>query len=244
VRNESTIQMASSQDNAVAAALSALDVSYDSAVKVVLVEPDGPSQGKLEAGDLFVSVDGREVDTIDQLTSAVQPRPVGSTVKVRVRRDGEVLTRRITTVPSPSNPQQSAVRIQIAPSYEFPFDVSLNISENIGGPSGGLMFALGIYDVLTDGSLTGGRSIAGTGEIDAAGKVGPIGGIAQKIAGAEDDGAELFLVPPGNCAEAMDASYDPDEITLVRADTMESALAAVRTWVKDPDATLPRCSDD
>ena len=64
------------------------------------------------------------------------------------------------------------------------------------------MFALGIYDVLTPGSLTDGKVIAGTGEIDAEGKVGPIGGIQQKLVGAQDDGAELFLVPADNCAEA------------------------------------------
>ena len=120
--------------------------------------------------------------------------------------------------------------------------MKLNIDENIGGPSGGLMFALGIYDVLTPGSLTDGKVIAGTGEIDAQGKVGPIGGIQQKLVGAQDDGAELFLVPADNCAEALDGNYDPDKMRLVKVSTMEQALDEVQAWVKDPDAKLTRCT--
>ena len=187
-------------------------------------------------------MDGKEVTTIEELTSAIQPKPVGSTVTLRVQRDGKELTRRIETVPSPQDRKKSAVRIQVAPSYEFPFEVDLNISENIGGPSAGLMFALGIYDVLTPGSLTGGRVVAGTGEIDARGRVGPIGGIAQKVAGAQADDAELFLVPADNCAEALGANYDPDEIRLVRTTSFEQAKESLETWVEDPDADLPRCT--
>jgi PDZ domain-containing protein len=84
--------------------------------------------------------------------------------------------------------------------------------------------------------------IAGTGEIDAKGKVGPIGGIRQKLVGAQDDGAELFLVPAGNCAEALGGNYDPDKMRLVKVSTMEQALGDVQAWVKDPDAKLARCT--
>lgn len=104
------------------------------------------------------------------------------------------------------------------------------------------MFALGIYDVLTPGSLTDGQVIAGTGEIDAEGKVGSIGGIQQKLVGAQDDGAELFLVPAGNCAEALDGNYDPDKMRLVKVSTIEQALGDVQAWVEDPDAKLTRCT--
>src|SRR4029450_11881999 len=88
------------------------------------------------------------------------------------------------------------------------FDVSVNIDSSIGGPSAGLMFSLGIYDTLTPGSLTGGEVVAGTGTIDGSGKVGPIGGIQQKIVGARDAGARLFLVPPDNCQDAAGAPAD------------------------------------
>ena len=133
------------------------------------------------------------------------------------------------------------VSIQAA-GYRFPFDVELKLAENIGGPSAGLMFALGIYDVLTPGSLTEGKTIAGTGEIDGEGNVGAIGGIQQKLVGAESDGARLFLVPADNCAEALDGSYDPDKMRLVKVTTLDEAIADVQAWVKDPDAKLARCT--
>ncbi len=75
-------------------------------------------------------------------------------------------------------------------SYQFPVEVTVGVDPAIGGPSAGLMFSLGIYDTLTEGSMTGGEAIAGTGTIGPDGAVGPIGGIDQKIAGARDDGAE------------------------------------------------------
>ena len=98
-------------------------------------------------------------------------------------------------------------RVGIVPGtgFTFPFDVHVNIDPDIGGPSAGLMFSLAIYDTLTPGSLTGDELVAGTGTIPDDGSVGPIGGIQQKIVAARDDGAELFLVPPDNCADALGA---------------------------------------
>ena len=89
--------------------------------------------------------------------------------------------------------------MQIGVGYDFPFDVSVRLGDDIGGPSAGLMFSLGVYDTLTPGSLTGGNDVAGTGTIDERGRVGPIGGIQQKIVAAADAGAKIFLVPPANC---------------------------------------------
>ena len=103
------------------------------------------------------------------------------------------------------------------------------------------MFSLAIYDTLTPGSLTDDEIVAGTGEIRPDGSVGPIGGIAQKIAGAERDGAELFLVPPDNCADALRA--EPGDMQLVLAETMHSARVAIESWAEDRDADLPSCAD-
>ena len=118
--------------------------------------------------------------------------------------------------------------------------MSVNISDSIGGPSAGLMFSLAIYDTLTPGSLTGDQVVAGTGTIDDEGKVGPIGGIQQKIVGARDDGAQLFLVPPDNCDEALGSRNG--DMRLVKAVTMHAAVQAIEKWVKDPDAKLPTCA--
>ena len=88
----------------------------------------------------------------------------------------------------------------------FPFDVSIS-SGDIGGPSAGLMWALGLYDLLTTGDLTDGRTIAGTGVIGLDGTVAPIDGVGQKIAAAADAGATVFLLPEDN-AEAAAAAGD------------------------------------
>ncbi len=242
VKEESSAQMVSSQDNAVAAALGVLKIPFTAAVKVARVTKGGPADGKLEAGDLVLAVNGKNVSSLDQLTGMIRPLPIGSSITVKVRRDGRDLEQTLKTTTSPQDKKDSAVLVTIAPSYEFPFDVKLNIDQSIGGPSGGLMFAMGIYDVLTPGSLTGGETIAGTGEIDAKGNVGPIGGIQQKLVGAQDDGAKLFLVPADNCAEALKGHYDPDKMRLVKVTTLGEGIADVQAWVKDPDAKLTRCT--
>ncbi len=242
VRQESSVQMVSSQDNAVAAALGALDISYETAVKIADVTKDGPADGKLEVGDTVLAVNDKAVDSIDSLTGAIRPLAVGTAVTVTVSRNGRDLDEKLTTVAAQDDANASAVRVSIAPGYRFPFEVDLNLSDNIGGPSGGLMFATGIYDVLTPGSLTDGKVIAGTGEIDAKGNVGEIGGIQQKLVGAQGDGAELFLVPAGNCAEALGGNYDPDKMRLVKVTTLDEAIKDVKAWVKDPDAKLARCT--
>ena len=168
---------------------------------------------------------------------------MGTDVSVEVERKSRSITRQLRTTSSAADPQDSAFRIGIQSCcYDFPFEVDLNLSENIGGPSAGLMFAIGIYDVLTPGSLTDGKVIAGTGEIDADGNVGEIGGIQQKLVGAQDDGAKLFLVPADNCAEALDGNYDPEKMRLVKVTTLDKAIEDVQAWVKDPDAKMTRCT--
>ena len=243
VRDESAAQMASSQDNAIASALGALDIAFTTKVGVAAVEKGGPADGKLEPGDIIVSVNGKDVDGVSQVTDMIRPLPVGSTVEMTVRRGGKLQRARLVTTSAADDPKASAVRVSIqAAGYVFPFKVELKLDQNIGGPSAGLMFATGIYDVLTPGSLTGGKTIAGTGEIDGEGKVGAIGGIQQKLVGAQSDGAKLFLVPAENCAEALGGNYDPDKMRLVKVTTLDDAIEDVQKWVKDPDAQLPRCT--
>jgi PDZ domain-containing protein len=108
-----------------------------------------------------------------------------------------------------------------SPSYVFPFSVKINLS-NIGGPSAGMMFALGIIDKLTPDNLTGGKFIAGTGEIDPTGAVEPIGGIQQKMAGARAAGATIFLTPAGNCVNTAGAV--PAGLRLVKVNTLAQAV--------------------
>ena len=243
VRRESTVEMVSSQDTAVAVALTELGYELSPAIEVFDVADGGPASGALEVGDQVVSVNGTPITDTASVSEAVQEVGVGEVATVEVRRNGETRVREITTAPSPDDPDTAIVGIVIGPGYEFPFEVGVNIDENIGGPSAGLIFALAVYDTLTPGSLTGGRPVAGTGTLTEDGEVGAIGGIPQKIVAARAEGAELFLVPAGNCAEALDAPGAGDDITLVRAETMSSTVEALEAWAEDPDTDLPECAE-
>jgi PDZ domain-containing protein len=230
-------EMTSSQDSAAAAALEELGYHVTDAV-VAAVEKGKPAAGRLQQGDVVVSVDGAAVADADQLVAAVKRAPAGRPIRFVVDRRGRRTPVSVTPVRQDGEPH---VGIQVAtePVQKLPVDVKINLSSAIGGPSAGLMFSLGIYDTLTPGSLTDGQTIAGTGTVDAAGNVGPIGGIQQKIVGAREAGAKLFLVPPDNCAEALGAPNG--DMRLVKATTMHDALQAVKTWVRDPSASLPSC---
>ena len=238
---QSTVQMVSSQDTAIAVALTELDYELDQVTEVLAVNGGSPAEGNLESGDQIVSVGGEEIETADAVSRIVRRTPAGDSVTFVVRRDGEEMTVRVKPEPSEDDPDIPLVGIIVGPSYDFPFDVEVNIDENIGGPSAGLIFSLAVYDTLTPGSLTGGTSVAGTGTIDEAGSVGPIGGIQQKIVAAADTGAEVFLVPPGNCEAALALGLDEEEMRLVKAPTMSSAVESLEAYAADPAADLPRC---
>ena len=243
-RAASAAQMVGSQDSAVAAALQELGYELESFPVIAGVSPGGPAEGNLKVHDRIVSIGGVSTPDVDRVFEAVREIEPGDEVAVEVRRGGA--PRRITleTVPSPEDPKRAMIGVFPATGYDFPVDVSVGISDTIGGPSAGLVFALAIYDTLTPGSLTGGASVAATGTMDADGRVGGIGGIAQKIVGAERDGASLFLLPPDNCDSATAAAVDEDEIALVPTGTLDEAIEAVRTHGDDPDAELPRCPDE
>jgi PDZ domain-containing protein len=235
---EGAVSMVTSQDAAIAVALRELGIETKPAVEVAFVEKGTPAEGKLLPRDVLLKVNGEPVTTAEQLVRAVRATEPGDAVELTIRRGRT--TSEVSVVPRQVDGVQY-IGITPGNGYLFPFDVRVNIDPDIGGPSAGLVFSLAIYDTLTPGSLTGGGVVAGTGEIAANGEVGPIGGIQQKIAGARDDGAQLFLVPPANCEEALGA--DPGDMRLVKATTMHVALEAIQDWVADPDADLPSCED-
>jgi PDZ domain-containing protein len=239
-RAESAAQMVGSQDTAIAVALTELGYELDTHIEVTGISPHGPSDGKLEPRDRIETLDGRPVGDVQDLFDVLDKVSPGDQVTVEVRRGGVLKSFRITTAPSPDDPKRAIMGVLVGTGYDFPFDVTVGIDDSIGGPSAGLIFALSVYDTLTPGALTGGAVVAGTGTISPDGKVGPIGGIREKILGAEDAGAQLFLVPADNCDSAVLAPID-DDMTLVRVDTMHDAVRALKTWTEDPTADLPRC---
>lgn len=235
VEEENTVEMTNSQDSATAAALNELKIPYAMVVGVVSTEKGRPADGKLMKGDEINAVDGKETKDVTAVADAVKAHKPGESVTFNVTRGTQKLDVTVQTVAGPK--AQTVVGVMMQAKYKFPFDVDINVGD-VGGPSAGLMFSLGILDKLTPGELTGGKQIAGTGTITPAGEVGAIGGIAQKMVGAKDSGATIFLTPADNCAEALKSV--PDGLRLVRADTLHSAVAsldALRTGKGD----VPAC---
>jgi Lon-like protease len=177
------------------------------------------ADGELFPGDRILAIDGEAVDSYRDASTVIERASSGSTLTFDLSVDGEPETVDLVREPCGQS-EEPLVGIQMINS--FPFEVSISSGE-IGGPSAGLMWALGLYDLLTSGDLTSGRTIAGTGKIALDGRVFPIDGIGDKLAAAADAGASVFLVPQGN-AEAARASGDQG-LELVPVATFEDALA-------------------
>ena len=239
---ESAVEMTSSQDSATAAALKALGVAYRTQVSVSEVAKDGASVGRLEKGDVLLAVDGKSAADPTHLVDLIRAITPGTRTELTIRRDGAEQKVAVTTKPATDDPKASRIGVGVALDFVFPFKVNVQLPGTVGGPSAGMVFALTIYDVLTPGSLTGGKVIAGSGTIEPDGAVGPIGGIGQKLPAAQRDGARIFLVAADNCAEAVRSHYDPDKMRLVKVSTLSEAIKDVETWRDNPDAPLPRCT--
>lgn len=235
VERENAQQMQTSQQDATAAALRYLDIPVTEHVVVQSVSPDSPAEGVLRAGDVVRAVDGTAVQTPEQTRTAIGRHDPGEAVALELERKGEPLTVTITTARADDG--RAVVGFVPASDYTFPFEVDIEIDE-VGGPSAGLMFALSIVDMLEPGALTGGEHIAGTGTITDDGEVGPIGGVQQKVVGARDAGATVFLTPSGNCADA--AAADVDGIELVKVDTLAGAVEALEA-LDTGEGTGPTC---
>ena len=217
VNEENAAAMVASQSAAVGAAARQLGLSPQ--VTVSELGPDAAAEGLLEPGDVLLSVDGTPVRDAAQLRELVSDRAPGEDVRIAYERDGRRDEVVITTRAAEGDADRAVIGVLTEERYDLDVDINL---EDVGGPSAGLMFALGILDKLDEPSLTGGKYIAGTGEIDVEGTVGPIGGITQKLIAARRKGAVAFLVPEANCAEA--ANRPPDGLTLVKVGTLQDAL--------------------
>jgi PDZ domain-containing protein len=225
VTKQDTQQMTSSQQTATAAALCELGIPFTTVDTVTAVIRDYPAAGVLHRGDVIKAVDATAVSCRQSAGSLIRARTPGAPVTLTVLRTtgGQAVTRhvRLTTAGAQGH---AVVGISVAESYAFPFSVKIRVGE-IGGPSAGLMFALGIIDKLTPDNLTHGKFIAGTGVISVNGAVGPIGGIQQKMAGARQAGATIFLTPAANCPDTAGAV--PAGMRLIKVSTLGGAVSAL-----------------
>ena len=236
---ENAALMSDSQLEASAAALRALDYDVPQDIVVGTVDDAGAAAGVLELGDVVTSVDGTPVTTVDEVRSAVQTG-AGAPVSLAIDRNGAESSVSVTPRLSDVNGQQQwLLGVGLTLGFDLPVDVKIQIN-NVGGPSAGMMFALGIIDKMSPGDLTGGQHIAGTGTIDAAGNVGGIGGIRQKLYGARDAGATWFLAPRANCGEVV--GHVPDGIRVFSVATLQDSLKVLETIRDEGDLdALPTC---
>ena len=234
------VDMENSQKEAVAAALTELGYVIPSTLTVVETAEGGAAEGKLQADDVVLELNGQTFTDVSGLRAAIAENGLDTPAQVLIRRDGVEQTIAITPQLSGGENPAPVLGIVVGSDYEFPFTVKIQL-DNVGGPSAGMMFALGIIDKLSDGSLTGGEDIAGTGTITGAGEVGPIGGIRQKMWGALRAGADWFLAPADNCNEVT--GHIPDGLTVFSVKTLDDALTALKTINSGGDTSaLPTCA--
>jgi PDZ domain-containing protein len=226
VAEDNIASMVRSKDTAIAAALTTLGIPVETAVVVTTVAEGAPATGKLQTGDVLTSVNDQPVDDGAELRELITKGAPGSTVEVGFTRAGTPSEAVIVTdAAEGETPPRAVIGVLTEERVDPPFEIDIAL-ENVGGPSAGLLFALGIIDKLGPESLTGGRYVAGTGTIDAAGTVGAIGGIPQKLLAARRKGAVAFLVPKDNCAEAV--ANAPEGLALLEVATLADALTGLQ----------------
>lgn len=236
---ESAVMMVDSQKEATAAALTELGYDVKPRVGVYSLTDDSAAQGILEPDDVIVAAAGVPLETTEQLRTTINEGQ-GAPVELTIERAGQTMN--VSVTPKKTTIEGKDVwliGVSTLHDYFFPIDVTIQLN-NVGGPSAGMMFALGIIDTLSEGELNGGEVVAGTGTIDAAGTVGPIGGIRQKMFGAVGAGADWFLAPESNCREVV--GHVPDGLRVFSVATLDDALdvlAGIR-GEGDLDA-LPTC---
>ncbi|MFY9587939.1 MAG: S16 family serine protease [Actinomycetota bacterium] len=222
------LDMEESKYGAIIAAMRAVGVDSPlvPGARVIGVAGGFPAEGHLKQGDLIVGVDGHEVTDPRGAVDRVVARPVGSIVEIEFVRDDKHLTTKVKTIRSPLRDQEGVpvIGVRLAPAFLLPFGVTID-SQNIGGPSAGLAFALSVVDAVTPEDLTRGHLVAVTGTILGDGRVGPVGGVEFKVRAAEREGADVFLVPSIEVDQAEKVAKD---IKIIGVDTLADAIAELR----------------
>lgn len=250
LNQETAEEFSQSQESAKVAALKELKIPVGTRVVVAQVVKGSPAEGALHAGDVIKAVDGTEIKQPGDVAKLVTKHQPGQEVSFLVVPAKEAAAaekekraprqeRTVNLITGKAPDKRAIVGIQAGLDHTFPFTINIKLTD-VGGPSAGLMFALGIVDKLTPEDLTGGKFIAGTGTIEDTGKVGPIGGIEMKTVAARAKGARFFLTPKDNCAAA--ARDTPKGLTLVKVDTIGDATKALEKIRKGDAASLPSCS--
>ena len=234
-RRQNLRQMDRSQKIAAAVALRELGykvVAKPEGALIVDVAPGSPADGKIEATEVIVGVDGKPVKTPQDLRRLIAKHKPGETVKLSVRAGGATRNVEVGTIESPADKGRPLIGVQVEQNAEIslPLDVDIDLG-GVGGPSAGLAFALDIAEELR-GNVDRGLKVAATGEIELDGRVGPIGGVKQKVIGARRSGADVFLVPAGD--NAAEARRHAGDLRVIPVESFRQALRALATLPRKP----------
>ena len=236
-------QMTASQDSAVIAAL--VETGKAGAMHLTVTEvTEQQTSTEIQAGDVLETItpQGGQTTTLasfSQLRELMTTIPEGTRVTLGVRRGDQKASAALTTIAPQEGTTGSLLGLSLKISVDSPVEATFGLSA-VGGPSAGMMFALGVVDEITPGSLTGGKDISGTGTIDMTGQVGPIGGIQQKMAGARESGSTFFLAPASNCNEVT--GHEPKGMQVFAVNTLHEAIAATEAIASGNTSGLATCS--
>ena len=236
-------QMTASQDSAVIAAL--VETGKAGAMHLTVTEvTEQQTSTEIQAGDVLETItpQGGQTTTLasfSQLRELMTTIPEGTRVTLGVHRGDQKASAALTTIAPQEGTTGSLLGLSLKISVDSPVEATFGLSD-VGGPSAGMMFALGVVDEITPGSLTGGKDISGTGTIDMTGQVGPIGGIQQKMAGARESGSTFFLAPASNCNEVT--GHEPKGMQVFAVNTLHEAIAATEAIASGNTSGLATCS--
>lgn len=230
-------QMDDAKDVAIKVALSELGQAEGFGAEVVEVVAESPAAEVLAPGDVIVAVNGADIRSSTALVEAIVALEPGTTVDLGVvrgadRSSPDPPTENVTAVltDNPDRPGAAffGVRVQTYFVVTYPHDIAID-SGQVGGPSAGLAFALGVLDLLTPGDLTGGQEVVATGTIQPNGAVGPIGGLKHKVDAARNSGADIFLVPGSQRADELEEAERRarGDVEIVPVSSLDEALAAL-----------------
>ncbi|MGR4010563.1 YlbL family protein [Leucobacter sp. 1207-22] len=222
----SAAMMESSQSTALIAAYAALGEDIAIELRVHEVVAGEAADGVLQAGDVLVSASGVPVTSLEEFRALLTERGAGTPLDIGILRDGEAKTVSVTPK-QPADAETPRIGVTLTQHADIPDTVKIHL-EDIGGPSAGLVFALGVIDRLSEGDMFDGLKVSGTGTMSAQGKVGAIGGLKQKMWAADRAGTDLFLMPIENCAQVPENV--PAGLTVAPVATLDEAITVVKEY--------------
>lgn len=237
LREQNLDAMDGSKQAAMGVAYEALgfDAIQGTGATVADVIEGAPADGELTAGDTIVAVGDVEIGPSFDVSEALADLRPGDEVVLRVEGpEGEVREVEVRLGTNPDLPGRPFLGVLLQTRelvLDFPYVVTID-SQDIGGPSAGLAFTLELLDRLTEGELTGGASIAATGAMGLDGRIGPIGGAAQKAVAVERAGIDVFFVPRANLEQAR--RHASDDLRIEAVDTIDDALEVLEELGGDP----------